>query len=93
MFENKEFEDIHYSRFIASYSKKSKDNKFYYFREWLATLTINGKKLSEDQIYEIYKMATNGKLELENSVTEFIKTHNEFGKRIVDSKNRRIELA
>lgn len=63
--ENKTFEGIHYSRFIASYNKVK--GKIYYndFKEWLSSLIINGKIMPEDVIVEVAKMATNGKLELQ----------------------------
>lgn len=73
MFENKIFEGIYYSRFIASYNNVGGNvcNKKQ-FSNWLASLTINGKHLNGDQIYEIYYLATNGKLELESNARKFL---------------------
>lgn len=72
MFENKQFEGIYYSRFIASWTKKTQINPSYLiFKDWLRSLTINGRKMDEDVINEIYNLATNGKLELEKSAWDF----------------------
>lgn len=66
--ENKDFEGIFYSRFIASYVKVK--GKIYYneFKEWLSSLNINGKTMPESVILEIADMGTNGKLELEENL-------------------------
>jgi hypothetical protein len=73
MFENKTFEGIYYSRFIASYVKVR--GKIYTdeFRDWLRSLTINGKKLSEEEIWDIVNLGTSGKLELESNCKNFFK--------------------
>lgn len=74
MFENKKFEGIYYTRFIASWThvggtlKYSED-----FKEWLRTLCINGKYMPEDVIKEIVYLATCGKSELEDHAYRFIK--------------------
>ena len=70
MFENKVYEGIHYSRFVASFSKKGVVN--YKFRKWLEQLIINGKPIPEDVIDEIYNYGTNGKLELETAAFRFL---------------------
>lgn len=72
-FENKTFEGIYYSRFIASYVKVN--GKIYKdeFEDWLRSLTINGKKMTEDEIWDIYNLATCGKLELETNCRNFFK--------------------
>ena len=72
---NKEFEGIYYSRFIASWVNVGGSLKFrdaYLLKEWLRTLTINGKKIPEEVIREIYNLATNGKLELETSAKRYL---------------------
>ena len=71
MFENKMFEGIYYSRFVASWFKSGGkiNNKF---KEWLKSFTINGKQVPEDIIQEIYCYADNGKLELEESAKAFL---------------------
>ena len=75
MFENKIIEGIHISRFIASWEDAGgncrKDRNL--FREWLETLVINGRHLTDEEIHDIYFIAGNGKLELEMSAKAFIK--------------------
>lgn len=64
--------DVHYSRYIASWINAGGDlstlDGWYSFAFWL-----NDLGLTDDEIYHIRVMATNGKLELENSAREFIK--------------------
>ena len=72
IFKNKTFEGIYYSRFIASwYNEGGAPN--WAMKDWLRTLTVNGKTMPEEVIKEIYNLATNGKLELESSAKNFIK--------------------
>lgn len=73
MFENKIFEGIYYTRFIASYVKVRGKIDPDEFRDWLKSLIINGKKLSEDQVWDIYNLATNGKMELETNLKYYLK--------------------
>lgn len=63
-FENKIYEGIHYSRFVASFWRKG--GKIRDFKRWLSSLKINGKHIPEKDIKAIYNYATNGKLELES---------------------------
>lgn len=72
-FENDTFEDIYYSRFIASWIKSGGGKIDYRFKEWLSSLTINDKKIPEDVIQRIYYLGTNGKMELEGNVKWFLK--------------------
>ena len=72
MFENKIYEDIYYSRFVASWVKAGGGKIDYRFEDWLATLEINGKKIPYDIIREIYLYGENGKLELELSAEKFL---------------------
>lgn len=73
MFENKIFEGIYYSRFVASYVKvRGKINPIE-FEDWLRSLIINGKKIPEDVIFDIYDLGTSGKLELEESLKYYLK--------------------
>lgn len=69
--------NVHYSRYIASWINAGGDlstlDGWYSFAFWLDTLG-----LTADEIYHIRVMATNGKLELENSAKEFIKRANEI---------------
>lgn len=89
-FENKVYEGIHYSRFIASWynaggesincvrrvNRRGEPTKLIrgrvVFKNWLRTLTINGKPIPEDVINEIAEFGANGKLELETSAKAFI---------------------
>jgi len=82
MFENKAFEKIYYSRFIASwYNSGGKRIRSYVdsekrpndFVRWLRTLTINDKQIPEDVIKDILEMATNGKAELEWNLNKYLK--------------------
>lgn len=70
--ENKRTEThgIPYSRYIASWAKKGNgyfSNKFW---SWLESIG-----LTKVEVDEIREMATNGKLELELSIEEYLKTH------------------
>ena len=73
MFENKSFEGIYYSRFIASWINATGCEIDYRFKRWLATLTINGKSIPQEVIRDIYNFGTNGKMELEQSARNYIK--------------------
>ena len=74
MFENKIFEGIYYSRFIASYNNVGGNVcDRVKFTQWLTSLSINGKHMTEEQAYEIYYLASNGKLELESNARKFLK--------------------
>lgn len=72
MFENKIYEGIYYSRFVASWTNEV-GSITHDFKDWLRTLTINGKKIPENIIQEIYEFGCNGKLELELSAKGFYK--------------------
>ena len=74
MFKNKTFEGIHYSRFIASWTNVGGPMNWR-FKEWLKTLTINGKSIPEEVVNDIYNLASNGKLELETQAKIFIDKH------------------
>ena len=69
--ENKKFKGIHYSRIIASWFGDWKTN--WKFQEWLRNLEIEGEKLPEDVIMDIYNLGTNGKMELETNAKMFKK--------------------
>lgn len=76
MLENKTFENIHYSRFIASWNNvagrrydKWTDRKA--FIAWLKTLSVNGKSLPKSVIREIVDLKINGKFELEELARKF----------------------
>lgn len=78
MFENKNYEGIYYSRFVASYTNKGGKTDWK-FKEWLKELVINGNQIPEEVIKEIYDYATNGKLELEMNAEAFLKVHSKTG--------------
>lgn len=82
MFENKAFEQIYYSRFIASWyvsggerihSHADSAKRPNYFVRWLRQIRVNDRELPEDVIHDIVELATNGKAELEWNCTKFRK--------------------
>ena len=64
---------VHYSRIIASWMKEASEfgmKRFIYedqFQRWLETLG-----LTKEERYEIYYLATNGKMELESNAYKFL---------------------
>ena len=76
--ENKTFEGIFYSRFIASwnnatigrYSDRRLDERA--FTKWLMTIKVNGKEIPNEVIREIRELKTSGKLELEELAKNFV---------------------
>lgn len=73
-FENKRCnngEGIHYSRIIASWVVANGQRGFLFegdaFRDWLRSL-----ELPEEEVQEIYEMATNGRLECENHARKYL---------------------
>lgn len=77
MFENKIYENIYYSRFIASWYNAGGSNKRSDFVEWLKSLIINGKPIPKETIDEIASLFSNGKLELETRAELFIQSKKE----------------
>jgi hypothetical protein len=75
MFENQIIEGIYASRFIASWQKAGgncrKDRDL--FEEWLRSLVINGRNLTDREIHGICFLASNGKLELETWAKKFLR--------------------
>ena len=79
-FENKVYENIYYSRFVASWIKSGgtinycarKLNQSCDFIEWLRSLIINGKNIPEEVVWDIYCYATCGKMELEDSAKKWL---------------------
>lgn len=67
----------YYSRYIASWIKahggKYQRELFEGFRHWLR----DECELNEEEIHEIYEMATTGKLEFEGNAQCFIKNYKE----------------
>lgn len=76
--ENKTECGIHPTRFIMSWVREGghlrrRGDGIDDFRDWLRTLIIDGKPLSEADVEHIMSLATNGKMELEYSAREFMK--------------------
>lgn len=76
-FKNDLINGIHASRYIVSWVKSGgslkgsrRNSKFV---EWLKSLTINGRSLTEEEIDRIYHLSSNGKMELEHLAKEFLK--------------------
>ena len=70
MFENKLINDIHASRYIASWVRSGgdlqyDDNRNFY--KWLLSIG-----LTEDDARYVKRLAENGKLELENNAKKFL---------------------
>ena len=74
MFENGDFNGIFYSRFIASWVKKGgmlkTGHDISMFRSWLTEIGCD-----DETVDKITFLASNGKLELENSAERFLKEH------------------
>lgn len=75
--ENKTFEGIHYSRFIASWNNKTYGKypnprvEAKAFRAFLRSIKVNGKDIPEEVIHEMSYLKTDGKLELEELAKAF----------------------
>ena len=74
MFENGNFNGIYYSRFIASWVRKGgmlkTGHDISMFRSWLTEIGCD-----DETVDKITFLASNGKLELENSAEKFIAEH------------------
>ena len=74
MFENGNFNGIYYSRFIASWVRKGgmlkTGHDISMFRSWLTEIGCD-----DETVDKITFLASNGKLELENSAERFIAEH------------------
>ena len=79
MFENNYSHNlkVHYSRYIASWINahggRYKRELFEGFRHWLR----DECKLTDDEIHDIWEMATNGKLELQENARRYLKNYKE----------------
>ena len=73
-FENGNFNGIFYSRFIASWVRKGgmlkTGHDISMFRSWLTEIGCD-----DETVDKITFLASNGKLELENSAERFLKEH------------------
>lgn len=61
------------TRYIASWYIAGGKRNIHAIREWLRTLVINGRNLTEDEVQLIADCTVSGKLELEESVKAFKK--------------------
>lgn len=68
---------IYVTRFIASWIRKGGTLRFgedyENFETWLRSLKIDGKHLSDQDVYHITHLARNGKMELENSAQKYLR--------------------
>ena len=79
-FENSIIRGIHISRYIASWVRVGGTigrahrhlGNSCAFTDWLRTLEIDNEHLTDDEVWQIYRFATNGKLELQESAKRFI---------------------
>jgi hypothetical protein len=73
MFENKMIKGIYATRYIMSWIREGGNLKHGRdcddFKEWLKSLGLN-----EDEVHHIWEIATNGKMELEDSARKFLAT-------------------
>ena len=88
MFENEIYYGVYATRFIASWLNAGgklkqgyldKDGEIHYaFKDWLKSISFmhpaNGTvtELNDAQVEHIFNLATNGKLELEDSAEDFL---------------------
>ena len=73
-FENRLIRGIHKSRYVASWTNSQGPiRRGGLFEGWLRMLTIDGEKLTEDEVQEIVYYATNGKLELQEHAKQFLR--------------------
>lgn len=79
MWSNKTKCGIEVTRFIASWVKVGgtlrTGEDYENFEDWLRTLKIDGKNLSEEDVKHITNLATCGKMELEYLAKEFLAKH------------------
>lgn len=68
---------IHATRFIMSWVRSGGELRYGKdyddFKEWLGTIKVDGKNLSDQDVNHIMDLATNGKMELEYLAKEFMK--------------------
>ena len=81
MWSNKTECGIHATRFIMSWVREGgtfsrRGIGYDAFEEWLKTLIVDGKPLSDQDVNHILGLAKNGKMELEYSARTFIKQLN-----------------
>ena len=69
---SEEIHGIPVTRFIASWYRMGGGPYSDEIEEWLETLSIDGEKLTNDEVVMVAQCATIGKLELEISAKNFI---------------------
>ena len=73
MLENKKYEGVHYSRFIASWHNVGgRKAGIYAFEDWLEHLGLDA-----NTIHDILEMEMGGKMELEKDARQFINNYKE----------------
>lgn len=81
MWENETECGIYATRFIMSWVRmggtlQKRGSGYDSFEDWLRSLKVDGRSLSDRDVDHIMALARNGKLELECSAKEFLKTKN-----------------
>ncbi len=69
---------MYYSRIIASWTNVGGDVKSKRFKEWLESITDDDtgeRVLTDEQVYDIYRLANNGKLEWQENARKFMAEH------------------
>ena len=77
-FKNEIINGIHASRYIISWVKAGGDlygsrRRASKFIDWLYSLVINGRHLTDEEVDRIYYLSSNGKMELEVNAEKFLK--------------------
>ena len=70
---------IHYSRIIASWTKNGGNVYSKEFKEWLKSIKdydTDERILTDEQVSDIYNLATNGKLEWQENAKQFMNKFN-----------------
>lgn len=63
---------IEITRYVSSWYIGGGTQSYHKAKEWLRTLTINGEALSEEEVTLIADCIVTGKLELQDSVKDFL---------------------
>lgn len=69
---------MYYSRIIASWTNVGGNVKSKMFKEWLKSIKDDDtgeRVLTDEQVYDIYRLANNGKLEWQENARKFMEEH------------------
>ena len=69
---------MYYSRIIASWTNVGGNVKSKEFRNWLKSITdedTGERVLTDEQVYDIYRLANNGKLEWQENAKKYMAEH------------------